>query len=107
MFGIGLPDALPLFMREFDDGAALAVFGIKVLCEIWPGIVRASALMRSTAAAYSSRRSGFSRERNTVISIDVGSFRKTKSRVHMFRIADQVCASPGSLNFDSRSSRQT
>src|SRR6516165_6706722 len=77
MFGIGLPDALPLFMREFDDGAALAVFGIKVLCEIWPGIVRASALMRSTAAAYSSRRSGFSRERNTVISIDVGSFRKT------------------------------
>jgi hypothetical protein len=34
MFGIGLPGALPLCMREFDDRDQLAVVGVKSLCEI-------------------------------------------------------------------------
>src|SRR5690242_19882932 len=36
---------------------------------MYPGMVRASSLMRSTAAAYSSRSSGLTRVRKTVISI--------------------------------------
>ena len=42
---------------------------MKPLCEMYPGIFRASSLIRADHCAYSSWASGFTRERNTVTNI--------------------------------------
>src|SRR5262245_533572 len=60
------PGPHAFLMLKLDYGHPLAIVGKKPLCEMYPGIVWASSIMRATRTTYSSRTLGIRRDRKTV-----------------------------------------